>query len=350
MPISFSESKLRKEFKTLQTALADDQVYQQPDYPEIAKRFKKLQEIINLLDRQEILKREHQEAQALTQNQNPELVDLAQAEIEMIDDELQQIKNKIQEALRDNKDQPKIRNECLMEIRAGVGGLEASLFAADLYRMYVRWAEKQKYKTTVISHNAADLGGFKEIIFELKGQNIYANLRYESGVHRVQRVPTTESQGRIHTSTASVAVLAKANPVELEIKNDELRIDTYRSSGHGGQSVNKTESAVRITHLPSGLVVICQDEKSQLKNKERALSILRARLLQQKEDAQAEATSEKRQKMIGKAERNEKIRTYNFPQNRLTDHRLKKSFRNLSQVIDGDALQDVINYLKEMTD
>jgi len=237
-------------------------------------------------------------------------------------------------------------NDIILEIRAGAGGKEASLFAKDLCRMYSRFAEKQGWKVFAIESHPTNLGGYREVILELKGDAVYENLKQESGVHRVQRVPGTEKSGRIHTSTVSVAVLPVASESEIKINPSELRIDVYRASGKGGQHVNKTESAVRITHLPSGLVVTSQDERNQQQNRERAMKVLRARLLDKKQSEESAKRAAERREQIGLAMRAEKIRTYNYPQNRITDHRVNKSWRQLDKIIDGDLSSIIKSFNK----
>ncbi len=232
----------------------------------------------------------------------------------------------------------------IMEIRAGTGGEEAGLFAGELYRMYTRYAESRRWKVESLSSNPSDLGGFKEIIFEVKGKGAYSRLKYESGVHRVQRIPVTESGGRIHTSAATVAVLPEAEDVEVEIGPNDLKVDVYRSTGPGGQSVNTTDSAVRVTHVPTGLVVSCQDEKSQLQNKEKALRILRARLLKNEQDRQQREQAETRRSQVGSGDRSERIRTYNYPQGRMTDHRIGLTLYRLDTILEGD-IDEIIESL-----
>ncbi|MBO2521902.1 MAG: peptide chain release factor 1 [Clostridia bacterium] len=280
----------------------------------------------------------------IKESQDPELRALAEEERESLELRKDALEREIRKLLipKDPNDEKNV----IVEIRAGAGGEEAALFAGDLFRMYNRYAERQGWKTELLSAHPTELGGFKEVIFMVHGQGAYSQLKFESGVHRVQRVPATEAGGRIHTSTATVAVLPEAEEVEVEIDPADLRIDVYRSSGPGGQSVNTTDSAVRITHLPTGLVVSCQDEKSQHKNKEKALRILRARLLDKMQREQAEALAAQRKVQVGTGDRSERIRTYNFPQGRVTDHRIGMTWHQLNQVLDGE-LHPVIEALAE---
>jgi len=239
---------------------------------------------------------------------------------------------------------PNDEKNVIVEIRAGTGGEEAALFAGDLFRMYNRYAEKQGWKVEIIDSNPTELGGFKEVIFEIYGNGAYSRLKYESGVHRVQRVPTTEAGGRIHTSAATVAVLPEAQEVDIEINPNDLRIDIFRASGHGGQGVNTTDSAVRITHIPTGMVVTCQDERSQLKNKDKAMKVLRARLMEKAQEEQNQKIAQNRRSQVGSGDRSERIRTYNFPQGRITDHRIGLTIHQLTNVLEGE-LDEIIDAL-----
>ena len=270
---------------------------------------------------------------------DPELAELARAETEELIGKKAELEERIRVLLlpRDPNDEKNI----LLEIRAGTGGDEAALFAADLFRMYSRYAESQGWKIEIMSSNPIGIGGFKEIIALISGDQVYSKLKYESGVHRVQRVPETETQGRIHTSAVTVAIIPEAEEVDLHIEPNELKFDVYRSSGPGGQSVNTTDSAVRITHLPTGLVVTCQDEKSQHKNKAKALQVLRARLLDQIQQEQHDKISEERKSQVGSGDRSERIRTYNFPQGRITDHRINLTLYKLEQILAGN-LDEII--------
>ena len=279
----------------------------------------------------------HQAQTILESENDPELRLLAEADVADLHPKIETLEKEIKGLLvpKDPRDEKNV----IVEIRAGTGGDEAALFAADLFRMYTRFAERQGWKSEIMSENAIGIGGYKEVIFEIKGRGAYSKLKYESGVHRVQRVPATEASGRIHTSTATVAVLAEVEDVDIEIPESDIRVDVYRSSGAGGQNVQKNSTAVRITHLPTGIVVACQDERSQLQNKLRALSILRARLYQIEADKRRTEMEDARRSQIGTGERSEKIRTYNYPQNRVTDHRLGQSIYNLPVVMDGEITQ-----------
>lgn len=337
------EQNLRVEYQQLQSQLQHPDVFGRSNYPALAKRQGELARVIDLFGEKKRLDNQLFEAKKMASEADPELAELAKSEIEQLQSQIATNTAALAEELT-AKDPNDGRN-AVVEIRAAAGGDESSLFAGELYRMYARWCEKHNYKVELISESPSESGGFKEIIFMVKGNDAYKQLKFEAGVHRVQRVPVTESQGRIHTSTVTVAIMPEAEETDVDIKESDLRVDVYRSGGNGGQSVNTTDSAVRITHLPTGLVVANQDEKSQIKNKAKAMSVLRSRLLQMKIDEEQQQMSDARKKLIGSGDRSEKIRTYNFPQDRITDHRIGYSRSNLPGALAGD-IDDLIENLQ----
>lgn len=338
--------EMNKRYRELNKFLCDSSVLQNRQLLEsYGKEHGKLEETMSLWQKYEELQREIDKLQKLLSDEKEkEIHQLAEEEREELEIKLENVEGELLESFSAKGSYSP--TSIIMEIRAGAGGEEAALFAVDLYKMYARFAENKEWKLEEITHHSTDRGGFRELIFAIKGKEVFSNLRYESGVHRVQRVPVTESSGRIHTSTVTVAVLPEADDIEVEIKPEDLRIDTYHSSGAGGQHVNVTDSAVRITHLPTGIVTQCQDERSQHQNKIKAMRILRAELLEKKREEQHKDISLQRKSQIGSGDRSERIRTYNFPQNRLTDHRIHITLHKLRDILDG-GLDDLIKSLQE---
>lgn len=338
--------ELEKKYEELNKNLSDPKIIaNQSKFQECAKLHSDISKaVLKYKEYKAIIKEIDENSKLFSEEEDVEFKKLINEELEKLKEKKLNLEMELKEIIFP-KD-PYDKKNCIVEVRAGAGGDEAALFAGDLFRMYSRFAENNGWKTEVMSSSPTGIGGFKEIIFDIIGKEVYGKLKHESGVHRVQRVPVTESSGRIHTSTVTVAILPEVEEVELEISPNDLKIDRFRSTGPGGQSVNTTDSAIRITHIPTGLVVTCQDEKSQHKNKAKALKILRARLLDMAEREKHEEIAKKRKSQVGTGDRSERIRTYNFPQNRITDHRIGLNLHNLEEVLEGN-LDDLVANLSE---
>ncbi|MDD2453502.1 MAG: peptide chain release factor 1 [Synergistaceae bacterium] len=333
--------ELERDFDAIEAKMADPSMQKNlKELQTLAKRHSQLQPVVDKFREYRKIVGDVEEAKSLVYGTDPEMAELAREELADKEPLLESIEQQIKVLLlpKDPNDEKSV----IMEIRGGAGGEEAALFGADLFRMYSRFAEREGWKIEILDYNETGIGGYKEIIFRIDGNGVYSKLKFESGVHRVQRVPATEAGGRVHTSTATVAVLPEAEDVDVEISTDDLKIDTYRSSGAGGQYVNMTDSAVRITHIPSGIVVTCQDERSQLKNRVKAMAYLRAKLYDAQLQKQNDELASERRGQIGTGDRSERIRTYNFSQNRITDHRIGVTLYKLDQYLDGD-LYDLVD-------
>lgn len=335
---------LQDRFAELEALLSDSEIISNQDrFRDLSKEYAEIESVVKAFNRFLAVSSELIDAREMARDSDPDMRAMAEDEILSAETELEELDQHLQTLLlpKDAKDSCNV----FLEIRAGTGGDEAAIFSGDLYRMYSRFAELQKWKLEIINERPGEHGGFKEIVARIDGKNVYEKLKFESGAHRVQRVPDTETQGRIHTSACTVAIMPELEEVdEIDINKADLRVDTFRASGAGGQHVNKTDSAIRLTHLPSGIVVECQDERSQHKNRARAMSLLQAKLLDQAQQAQQQEESATRRKLVGSGDRSEKIRTYNYPQGRVTDHRIKLTLYNLPEIMSGE-LSEVIQPL-----